>query len=507
MIATTHGLATTFHTLTVTSVPSSHPSLGTARADGHRVLWRDTAARVSAALATVGHGTPLDTTALVVPTLTAAPPASADVAVALELLTARGALPADHALAAGVIVLGEFGLDGAVRPVRCVSSILRGAVEQKGHGVRVAVVPRGNAREVALVGGIEVRAVDTLRDVLELTRGYCPSSALVSDEPSASVEPSPQAYDPDLADIQGCEPAKRVLEIAAAGGHSVLLLGDDRAPTLPLARRLTTIMATMTRRERAECTEIASAAGVLAGDVGQVADVRPFRAPHHTVSGMAMFGTAACPGEVTRAHNGVLMLEHVLEFRAGRVQWTTHTTCRGVVSHGATDAANVLWPARALVVGSSWLCPCGQSALSRCRCAANTRLAWEARRRDVAELFDLVVKVDPHATTGSASNDRREHSAGVRTRVELARLFAAERADKEGLMGGAFADKAARQIIEADANMRRVDAVLRVARTIADLAGSAEIQDVHAREAEQYVPRSTKATFKVRRMAPVADGV
>jgi predicted ATPase with chaperone activity len=118
-----------------------------------------------------------------------------------------------------------------------------------------------------------------------------------------------------------------------------------------------------------------------------------------------------------------------------------------------------------------------------------------------------VVKVDPHATTGSASNDRREHSAGVRTRVELARLFAAERADKEGLMGGAFADKAARQIIEADANMRRVDAVLRVARTIADLAGSAEIQDVHAREAEQYVPRSTKATFKVRRMAPVADGV
>lgn len=508
LIATTHGLSTTFHALTVTSVPSDHPRLGTTRADGHSVLWRDTAARVNAALGAASHGTSHDTTAFVVPTLTSAPPASADVVVALELLVARGVLPSDHALAHGAIVLGEFGLDGTVRPVRSVSSILRAVVEQKGLGIRMAVVPRGNGREAALVGGVEVRVVDSLRDVLQLTRGLCPSNAVLDPETFAVGAPryvGSDLYDPDMGDVRGCSVAKRVLEIAAAGGHSVLLLGDDGAGTLPLARRLTTIMSTMTPREVAECTEVASVAGVLVGDVGRVTS-RPFRAPHHTVSVIGLLGTAERPGEVTLAHNGVLMLEHVLEFRAGRVQWVTHAARAGVATHGARDAANVTWPARVLVVGSSWLCECGHAALTRCQCTAVGRLRWEERRNDVAELFDLVVKVDPYAVTGSARDELCEWSADVRARVERARSFAADRAAKEGLVGGAFADRAVRQIIEADADMRRVDAVIRVARTIADLAGSVEIQDVHAREAEQHVPRSAGTKFRVRRMAPVADG-
>jgi magnesium chelatase family protein len=505
LIATTHGIQATFHALTATTLPSEQPRLATARTDGHAVLWRDTAARVNAALATVGHDAPFDTAVVAVPTLPTPPPASADVAVAVELLTARGALPQGHALAQGVIVLGELRRDGTVLPVRAVAPILRAAVEQKGLGLRMAVVPRSNAREAASVDGIELRVVGTLSDVLELARGYCPRSAILDDTLRGGVAAT-GGYQPDMVEVYGCEVAKRVLTIAAAGGHSVLLLGDEGSGAVTMARRLPTIMAPMTAREAAQCTDVASVSGLLTRDVGAVVE-RPFRAPHHTVSARAILGVGERPGEVTLAHGGVLLLDRVLEFRPGVVEWALYAANHGQsVIQGGVTAPRVAWPAKTLVVGTSWLCACGRSALSQCRCSGAGRLAWEARRRDFAEMFDLAVKVDPHATTGSACDDLREPSIDFRARVEHAKAFAAERTAREGLVGGPFADRAARKLIEQDRAMGRVDAVIRVARTIADLAGSAEITDDHASEAERYVPRTKPATFIVRRHAEAVQG-
>lgn len=499
LIATTHGIQATFHALTATTSPSEQPRLATARTDGHAVLWRDTAARVNAALATVGYDAPFDTAVVAVPTLPAPPPASADVVVAVELLTARGALPQDHALAQGVIVLGELRRDGAVLPVRAVAPILRAAVEQKGLGLRMAVVPRSNAREAASVDGIELRVVDTLRDVLELTRGYCPRSAILSEVERGGVAPT-GGYQPDMVEMDGCEVAKRVLTIAAAGGHSVLLLGDEGSSAARMARRLPTIMAPLTAREAAECTDVASVSGFLTRDVGAVVE-RPFRAPHHTVSARAILGVGERPGEVTLAHGGVLLLDRVLEFRPGVVQWALYAASHGQsVIQGGLTAPRVAWPAKTLVVGTSWLCACGRSALPLCRCSEPGRRAWEARRRDFAEMFDLAVTLPP-----KPNGESGERSVDFRARVERARAFAADRTEREGLVGGPFADRAAWKLIEQDRAMGRVDAVIRVARTIADLAGSAEITDDHASEAERFVPR-TPAVFAVRRHADVAIG-
>lgn len=499
LIATTHGIQATFHALTATASPSEQPRLATARTDGHAVLWRDTAARVNAALATVGHDAPFDTAVVAVPTLPAPPPASADVAVAVELLTARGALPQGHALAQGVIVLGELRRDGSVLPVRAVAPILRAAVEQKGLGLRMAVVSRSNAREAASVDGIELRVVDTLRDVLELTGGYCPRSAILSEVERGGVAAA-GGYQPDMVEVYGCEVAKRVLTIAAAGGHSVLLLGDEGSSAVRMARRLPTIMAPLTAREAAECTDVASVSGFLTRDVGAVVE-RPFRAPHHTVSARAILGVGERPGEVTLAHGGVLLLERVLEFRPGVVQWVLYAASHGqsVIQGGVMP--RVAWPAKTLVVGTSWLCACGRSALSQCRCSVAGGLSWATRRRDVEELFDMAVTLPPEPNGESG-----ERSVDFRARVERAKAFAAERTEREGLVGGAFADRAARKLIEQDRAMGRVDAVIRVARTIADLAGSAEITDDHASEAERYVPRAKPAVFAVRRRSEAVQG-
>ena len=497
LIATTHGIQATFHALTATASPSEQPRLATARTDGHAVLWRDTAARVNAALATVGHDAPFDTTVVAVPTLPAprlqAPTWRSQSNSSRRAERCHKVTRLPRASSSSVSFGGTARCCLCGRWRRSCEPLSSRRARPSDGGCLAQQCPRSG------VGGRD-RASGRRHAARRprAYRGYCPRSAILSEVERGGVAAA-GGYQPDMVEVYGCEVAKRVLTIAAAGGHSVLLLGDEGSSAVRMARRLPTIMAPLTAREAAECTDVASVSGFLTRDVGAVVE-RPFRAPHHTVSARAILVWASARRGHARSWRGAL-LERVLEFRPGVVQWVLYAASHGqsVIQGGVMP--RVAWPAKTLVVGTSWLCACGRSALSQCRCSVAGGLSWATRRRDVEELFDMAVTLPPEPNGESG-----ERSVDFRARVERAKAFAAERTEREGLVGGAFADRAARKLIEQDRAMGRVDAVIRVARTIADLAGSAEITDDHASEAERYVPRAKPAVFAVRRRSEAVQG-
>jgi magnesium chelatase family protein len=417
---------------------------------------------------------------------------SFDLAIAVGVLVASGQVP-QEALD-GRALVGELSLTGEVRPV---AGALAAALGARRCGRRSLLVPEANASEAALVEEVEAHGIPSLARIADLLLGrWLPPSAQARRPPPTDGDRSN-----DLADVRGQDDAKRALEIAAAGGHNLLMIGPPGAGKTMLARRLPGILPPPSFDEALEITQVHSAAGV--GD-GRLASERPFRAPHHTISaqGLVGGGSRPRPGEITLAHRGVLFLDELPEFGRAAVDALRQPLEDGRVTIMRGQRA-LEFPANAMVVAACNRCPCARPP-DRCSCSV-AELARYMRRLSgpLLDRVDLVCQVDQAATLELIGpRSRAGRSDAVRVRVMAARERQRARlAGTDALCNGDMDGRLTRQQVPLDdaltARMvaarerlelsgRAHDRVLRVARTIADLDGRARARESDLDEALSY---------------------
>ena len=420
-----------------------------------------------------------------------------DLPIAVAILAATNQIVAEH-LAESWFV-GELSLDGSVRGVRGVLPI---TAEAKARGYKRIYVPKENAMEAAVVDGIEVLAVESLTEVAASLNGEQEIFSVVHEvESEVSVEP----YADDFADVKGQTHAKRALEIAAAGGHNVIMIGPPGSGKTMLARRMPTIMPPMTLDEALETTKIHSVAGKLGTTRGLMSQ-RPFRAPHHMASPMALIGggNSPQPGEVSLAHNGVLFLDEMPEFGHSVLEVLRqpmedkHITISRV-------RYSVDYPSNFTLVASMNPCPCGyyNHPDKECTCSPAAVRRYAGRiSGPLMDRIDLHVEITPVSREELASAEPAESSAAVRERVMRARERQAERFRGTGIYTNTMMSSAmlrtfcplspdVRRLLDGamerlQLSARAYDRIIKVARTIADLEGKADIEPLHISEAITY---------------------
>ena len=407
-----------------------------------------------------------------------------DLAIAAALLVAMGQLP--RGILERYALAGELALDGAIRPVPGALAMAEGA---KSWGMRGVAVAPGDAAQAALVGGLDVVAIDHVARLRELGEGTI--------EPVARTTPPDGGAEelPDLTDLRGHPMLRRCLETAAAGAHSMLLIGPPGGGKTLAAQRLPSLLPPLAPEEVIEVTRIAG----VCGENGGPRLRRPFRAPHHTVSGRALVGggTPPRPGEVTRAHRGVLFLDELGEFRRDALEALRIPLEEGAVTITRTTGT-VSLPCRFMLVAASNPCPCGNGPDSgECDCHPTAVTRYMAKLSGaLADRIDITMNVDPPPPE-ELGDDEVEGSAAVRRRVVQAREIQSQRLgpgrtnsemtpgevrrhcvlDAEGR---ATLDAGHRQL---GLSARGWDRCLRLARTIADLAGEESIGPEHVGEA------------------------
>lgn len=417
-----------------------------------------------------------------------------DLPVLLCLLTATGQLirpPMDCAF------IGEVSLMGEVRPV---NGALPMAIAARRAGINHLFVPAANAKEAAFARDINIYAVETVDQLLR----HLKDERLIAPEPTPVIEPE-ALYVPDFADVKGQENVKRALEVAAAGGHNVLMSGPPGAGKSMLAKRLPGILPDMSYDEIIQSTEIHSVAGLTSASNPVVA-VRPFRAPHHTVSARAMSGGGSSPrpGEISLAHNGVLFLDEFPEFPNQVLEVLRQPLEDGVVTVSRV-AGTVTFPSQFMLVAAMNPCKCGWYGHpgGRCKCSEQSVLKYRSRvSGPLMDRMDLILEVPALEYDELRRRDQAEPSADIKKRVNAARQIQQQRFAGSGI--GCNAQMGPAEVREYCAlteageklmqrafdrmglSARSYDRILRVARTIADLAGSEQIQPTHVAEAIQY---------------------
>ncbi|MXV79393.1 MAG: YifB family Mg chelatase-like AAA ATPase [Chloroflexi bacterium] len=434
-----------------------------------------------------------------------------DLPIAVGMLVATGQVC--EAAVQDTLFLGELALDGELRHVRGVLSV---AAAARDASVKRIVVPRVDAEEASLIDGIEVLAVDSLRDWIEIATeerpisdAIWPTACVVEDDPGSSYDGH------DFSDVRGQEHVKRALEVAAAGGHNLLMCGPPGAGKTLLASCLPGILPPLTTQEALEVTKIASISGMTGGN--KLIRERPFRAPHHTISnaGLVGGGQRLRPGEVTMAHRGVLFLDELPEFsvRALETMRQPLEDRRITISraHGT-----VTYPADVCLVGAMNPCPCGNFGSDQ-HCTCTDGAVYRYQRRisgpvlDRIDMFVDVPRVDVQKLMESSTESSppsAEPSTEVRRRVVRARNVQRGRFGSEGPNANAtlsarevnqhcysLLDDRARMLIQEAVDRLNLSArgfhrVLKVARTISDLAESEQITAQHVAEAVQYRRRS-----------------
>ena len=417
-----------------------------------------------------------------------------DLAIAATAAASLGAVPREPL--EGVLLVGELSLEGTVQPLRGVLAQLVGA---RSRGVKRAVVPLANAAEAALVEGVEVRTVGSLQELLRAANGEVELALAVG----AVAADAPAGID-DLADVRGQASARRALEIAAAGNHNLLMIGPPGAGKTMLARRLPGVLPLLSTDEALEVTAVHSVAGMLSTARG-LSRARPFRAPHHTVSevGLVGGGDGPRPGEVSLAHHGVLFLDELAEFRRGALEALRQPLEDGVVTISRAYA-KATFPARFLLACAMNPCPCGWfgDGSGRCGCSLERVRAYRSKiSGPLLDRIDIHVVLPPVEVTALQGPASGEATSVVRLRVEKARAVQRRRADVGEVVSGSNASLVPRDLERVarlcDGGSRLLAAavhrlalsaraygkVLRVARTIADLDGSAEVLPPHVAEA------------------------
>lgn len=423
-----------------------------------------------------------------------------DLPIAVGILKAIGDVPSSDFIER-ILMVGELSLDGSIRKVK---GVLPMVIAAKEHGFEGVILPYDNMLEGAIVDGIRVYPVKTLFEAVRFLRGE-----VDLEEPQVDVEElfnKAESYSVDFSEVKGQDQAKRALEVAAAGGHNILMIGPPGSGKTMLARRVPTILPRMTLEEALETTKIHSVAGQL--DPGKaIVSTRPFRSPHHTISDAGLIGGGAVPrpGEVSLAHNGVLFLDELPEFNRNVLEVLRQPLEDGVVTISRAKMT-VTYPARFMLVAAMNPCPCGYltDPYHECTCTPSMIQRYHSKvSGPLLDRIDIHIEVPPLRFEELRKESEGESSSKIRERVEKAREI--QRTRYRGIKGlhsnSQMGPKEIKRFCRLDDesesllrmamerfgfSSRAYHRILKVARTIADLDGGGEILPAHVAEAIQY---------------------